>query len=219
MQIGIQLYKDGKYEEALAALLRAELDAEDHGLFSYYLGLCYARLKRFDEALLYLEQVVTSNLGFGITYQCRMLVGFIYSETERWRMAAWEFQRLLNEGFESAKVYAALGHVQYLEKNIEASIDTFERALKLEPDNSNALNSMGFVLADSGRKLGQALLYCQKAVAKSPRNPAYLDSLGWVYFKLGKKREAMEILRRAVLLDPERKTIKEHLRVVVDQNA
>jgi tetratricopeptide (TPR) repeat protein len=75
---------------------------------------------------------------------------------------------------------------------------------------------MGFVLAEKGDRLGQALKYCQKAVSAQPSNPAYLDSLGWVYHKLGRRKEALEHLRKAALIAPDRRGIKEHLRVVLD---
>jgi len=216
MKEGIALYKQARYAEALASLLKAEVNTSENAFFSYYLGLCYARLGKYDEALLYLEQVVSSDLGFAHNYQCRMLVGFIYAETERFRMAAWEFQRLLKDGFQSAKVHAALAHVLMHEKNLEESLNQLEKALKIEPDNVGALNSMGFVLAEMDTRLGQALLYCQRAVKTSPRNAAYLDSLGWVYFKMGRKKEAVDTLRKASLMAPEKKIIKDHLQKVVN---
>jgi tetratricopeptide (TPR) repeat protein len=219
MREGIALYKAARYSEALEQFLKAEVTSKEHAIFSYYLGLTYSRLRRWDEALLYLEQVVTSDLGFGFTYQSRMILGYIYAETERLRMAAWEFQRILGDGYESAKVYSALAHVLYLEKNWDESLNKLERALKLEPENPNALNSMGFVLAESGTRLGQALLYCQRAVKLNPKNPAYWDSLGWVYYKLGRIKDSADILRKAVLMDPNRSGIKEHLKVVVNHHA
>jgi tetratricopeptide (TPR) repeat protein len=218
MKAGIALYKAKKYDEALSYFLAVKVKSEDHALFCYYLGLTYARLRRWDESLLYLEQVVTSDLGFGFTYQCRMVLGYIYSETDRLRMAAWEFQRLLNDGYESAKVYTALAHVLFLEKNYSESLSKLEKALALEPENPNSLNSFGYVLAESGERLGQALMFCQRAVRLRPSNPVYLDSLGWVYYKLGRLKDAAAILRKAVLLAPERTPIKEHLKVVVNTN-
>jgi len=219
MRDGIQLYKQGKYQEALTSFLNTDVKPEEHALLSYHLGLCYARLGRYDESLLYLEQVVTSEMGFAHVYQCRLLVGYIYAETERTRMAAWEFMRLLRDGFESAKVHGALAHVLYLERNLMESIDQLERALKLEPDNPNALNSMGFVLAESENRLGQALLCCQKAVKLRPESAMYLDSLGWVYHKMGRRKEATDVLRRALLMSPNKKIIKDHLQKVVRLNA
>jgi tetratricopeptide (TPR) repeat protein len=215
MQAAVQLYNKGQYAEALQAFLSTELDQEDYPEFSYYLGLCYARLKKYEEALLYLEQVVTSDLGFAQVYQARMLVGFIYAETQRLRLASFEFRKLLEEGYESAKVHAALAHVLFLEKKIDESLNCLDKALKLEPTNATALNSMGYVLAESNTRLNMAFMYCSKAIKQDPENPAYLDSLGWVLHKMGRHKEAAGMLRKALVLAPGQPLIKEHLHKVL----
>jgi tetratricopeptide (TPR) repeat protein len=218
MKAAVQLYQKGQYAEALEAFLGTELDQDDYPEFSYYLGLCYARLRKYEEALLYLEQVVTSDLGFAQVYQARMLVGFIYAETQRLRLASFEFKKLLDEGYESAKVHAALAHVLFLEKKVDESLACLEKALKLEPANASALNSMGYVLAESGTKLNVAYLYCAKAVKLRPDHPAYLDSLGWVLHKMGRHKESADFLRKALILAPGQPVIKDHLQKVLKAN-
>ena len=211
MQEGIQLYRQGKYTEALASFLKAELTPGEYPDFSYNLGLCYARLKKYDEALLYLEQVVTSDLGFAQVYQSRMLLGYIYAETQRLRLASFEFRKLLEDGYESAKVYAALAHVLLLDQKLDDSLDCLEKALKLDPNNMSALNSAGYVLAEREMRLNMAFLYCSRAVKAHPENPVYLDSLGWVLYKMGNKKGAVGVLRKAIFLAPGQSLIKEHL--------
>ena len=60
------------------------------------------------------------------------------------------------------------------------------------------LNYLGYMLADRGEKLPEALVMIQKAVELEPQNYAYLDSLGWAYFKLGQYAKAEENLRKAM---------------------
>ena len=218
MKEGIQLYRQGRYQEALASFLKAELTPDEYPMFSYNLGLCYARLKKFDEALLYLEQVVTSDLGFAQVYQCRMLLGYIYAETQRLRLASFEFRKLLEDGFESAKVYAALAHVLYLDQKASDSLECLEKALKLDPNNISALNSAGYVMAETDMRLNMAFLYCSRVVKAHPDNPVYLDSLGWVLHKMGNKKGAVGVLRKALLLAPGQALIKEHLQKALNVN-
>ena len=61
-----------------------------------------------------------------------------------------------------------------------------------------ALNYLGYMLADRGTRLDEALGYIRRAVALDPQNGAYLDSLGWAYYKMGNYELAEENLRRAV---------------------
>lgn len=67
------------------------------------------------------------------------------------------------------------------------------------------------MLADKGNKLAEALTMIRKAVEQEPMNGAYLDSLGWTYFKLGQYELAEENLRQAVERDQTDATVHEHL--------
>ncbi|MFO7781337.1 MAG: tetratricopeptide repeat protein [Spirochaetia bacterium] len=207
---GLQLLEKRRYAEALETFLAVDVNPEQHPELSYYLGLCYTNLERFDEAVLYLEQVVTGDEDFTHIYQSRMLLGYIYTVTERHRLAEFEFSRLLEEGFESAKVHAALAHVQYAQGKTSASILQLEKALEIDPDNPTALNSLGYIMADNGIRLQAALSYCKKAVEIAPGNPAYLDSLGWTYFKLGDAADARVYLKKAHELAPDNDEIASH---------
>jgi Flp pilus assembly protein TadD len=70
---------------------------------------------------------------------------------------------------------------------------------------------MGYMFADKGVKLQEALKMIRKAVEQEPMNGAYLDSLGWVYFKLGEFELAEENLRQAVERDQSDPTVHDHL--------
>ncbi|MBI1748099.1 MAG: tetratricopeptide repeat protein [Acidobacteria bacterium] len=83
--------------------------------------------------------------------------------------------------------------------------------LQKNPKNAETLNYLGYMLADRGVKLEKALDYVKKAVELDPNNGAYLDSLGWAYFKLNQLNLAEENLRRAVSRLKNDPTIHEHL--------
>jgi Flp pilus assembly protein TadD len=67
------------------------------------------------------------------------------------------------------------------------------------------------MMADKGRQLPEALKMIQKAVEEEPMNGAYLDSLGWAYFKMGDNELAEENLRQAVARDQADPTVHEHM--------
>jgi Flp pilus assembly protein TadD len=87
----------------------------------------------------------------------------------------------------------------------------FRRVLELDPDDDRTLNYLGYMWADRGENLEQALALIQRAVALEPENGAYVDSLGWVYYRLGRLSEARHHLEEAARLVPEDATILEHL--------
>lgn len=75
--------------------------------------------------------------------------------------------------------------------------------LKREPDNAQALNALGYTLADRTTRYQEALGYIERAFKLEPEDPAILDSMGWVHYRLGKSEEAVRFLRRAIELSPE----------------
>ncbi len=69
--------------------------------------------------------------------------------------------------------------------------------LSLNPDDSSALNALGYTLADRTSRLDEAHQYVSRALALNPDDPAILDSMGWVLYRQGKLKEARNYLRRA----------------------
>jgi tetratricopeptide (TPR) repeat protein len=96
-------------------------------------------------------------------------------------------------------------------KKTEASEAEFQKILQAEPDNDAALNYLGYMFADRGVRLNDALTMINKALEERPGNAAYLDSLGWVYFKLGRLNEAEENVRKALESQPRDATVRDHL--------
>lgn len=97
------------------------------------------------------------------------------------------------------------------EKKYDQAEEAFKKILASEPQNSNTLNYLGYMLADRGVRLDEALAYIKKAVELEPANGAYLDSLGWAYFKLGNYEAAEHNLLRASERQESDPTINEHL--------
>ncbi|MGE0814252.1 MAG: tetratricopeptide repeat protein [Vicinamibacterales bacterium] len=92
--------------------------------------------------------------------------------------------------FRLAAAYETAGRIADAER-------TFRRILRRDPLNANTLNYLGYMLANHGQKVPEALTLVDRALAVEPDNPAFLDSRGWALFKLGRAAEAEEPLRRA----------------------
>jgi len=103
------------------------------------------------------------------------------------------------------------GELADREKHSEQAEQYFRQALELDPENAMTLNYLGYMWADKGIKLPEALKMITKAVSIEPMNGAYLDSLGWVYFKMGEYELAEDNLRSAVNRDQTDPTVHMHL--------
>ena len=215
LQKGISLYRNREYSDALAFFLSLPEDSvSDNIELAYYIGLCYARLERNDDALLYLEQVVTSGENIDRVLQCRYLLAVIYALSGRKRLAEFELNKLLETGYKPALVYSSLAYIAWLQNDAEKSIEFYKKAIEIEPDNATALNGMGYVLACENRDLTKALSYCKRALDMRPNSAACLDSVGWVYLKLGLTSDASRYLNQARDILPDNEEIAEHIRLV-----
>jgi len=217
---GIRLFHTGRWESALKTLQLVDADKAgetEQAELAYYLGLCYTKLERYDEAVLYLEQVVTTGNDPMRSYQCRMTLALIYIKTNRAKMAEFELKRLKNAGFESASMYNALAYAAYLQKRYRQAVDYYEKTLELDNKNATAMNSMGFILSDRGFDTVRGLTLCRKAVEIRPKNAAYMDSLGWACYKCGETAEARGWLQKAKDSAPKENEIREHFRIVTGE--
>ena len=132
----------------------------------------------------------------------------------RWKDAEDAFTKA--EGLSTKKedrtyMFFLRGELAERQKHFEPAEQYFKQALELDPANTMTLNYLGYMLADKGMRLPEALKDIRKAVELEPMNGAYLDSLGWVYFKMGEYELAEENLRQAVERDQTDPTVHDHL--------
>jgi Flp pilus assembly protein TadD len=146
-----------------------------------------------------------------------MTLAYIYVVTKRSKMAEFELRRLQRNGFESAQLYNTLAYAAWTQERYKNAVDLYEKALDIDEGNATAMNSMGFILADAGIDVMRGLRLCRKAVDQNPQNPAYLDSLGWAYYKSGEPAEARVWLRRALDIAPGEQDILKHFEIVTGE--
>ena len=144
----------------------------------------------------------------------------IYTRLRRWQDASDAIDQAdqLSTKKDDKFLIAFLRGTLYERQKLYDQAETeFRKALALDPNNSMTLNYLGYMLADHGMKLDEALGMIKKAVELDPQNYAYLDSLGWVYFKLGQYNLAETDLRKAVERDSTDGTVHDHLGEVYEK--
>jgi tetratricopeptide (TPR) repeat protein len=103
---------------------------------------------------------------------------------------------------------AALERIQ----NHDSAAVYFQRILKIDPNHAQTLNYLGYMWADIGLKLQESLRMITKALEIDGENPAYLDSYGWVLYRLGRYEEAETHIKRAIeLADVQDYVLFDHL--------
>lgn len=83
-------------------------------------------------------------------------------------------------------------------ENISGAEKDLTQIIELAPNNAAALNALGYTLADKTNRLEEAYAYIQKAFSINPKDPAILDSMGWVEYKRGNLPRALTLLQEAM---------------------
>ena len=102
-----------------------------------------------------------------------------------------------------SSLWGSIGDQYYELDQTRKSYDAYYKALKYNADNAVVLNNFAYHLSVTGKSLKQALTMSQRATTLSPNNATYLDTLAWVYYKLGRYEEAKKVMQQAMSFDNE----------------
>lgn len=125
--------------------------------------------------------------------------------------AVEQADKLSSTNEEKEAIHFTRGAMYERMKQYDASEAEFRKVLEMNPENSSALNYLGYMLADRNVRLQEAHDLIVKALDKEPNNGAYLDSMGWVYYRMGKLDKAEDFLLRALDKAGRDPTVREHL--------
>jgi tetratricopeptide (TPR) repeat protein len=208
----VDVYRDAKmFDKAIAVSRKAvEANPKDRDLKLMLAGELVDQGK--DE-----EGITTAKSMLNNSPQDREVwisLGQIYTRTHRWKEAEEALNKatgLTTKKEDNIYLLFLKGGLAERQKHYEPAEQYFRQALDIDPNNAMVLNYLGYMLADKGTRLPEALKMIRKAVEIEPMNGAYLDSLGWAYFKLGQYELAEDNLRRAVERDQTDPTVHDHL--------
>jgi tetratricopeptide (TPR) repeat protein len=141
-------------------------------------------------------------------------LAIMYTRLKRYREAEEALdkaEQLSTKAEDKEYVVFLRGDAYEHEKKYDEAEAQFKKVLAANPQSAVTLNYLGYMNADRGVQLEESLNYIKEAVSLDPTNGAYLDSLGWVYFKLGKYDLAEETLTKASLRMGSDPTVQDHL--------
>ncbi len=139
------------------------------------------------------------------------LLGLAYSRMDRSEEAIAALRRSLELKPDDMNAISTLALTLDGLHQYQESDSLYERALQIDPASHLILNNYGYSLAERGLQLERALKMSLQAVADEPANASYLDTAGWVYFRLGKYNEAHEYIVKAIAAGGASATVYEHM--------
>jgi len=164
-----------------------------------------------DEAVQELRSLLNSTPS---SRDIHLVIAQVFSQARRYSEAEAAVKQVLAMAPASdpqVRALFMLGSIYEREKRYDLAEQEFRKVLAVDPLNGAAANYLGYMLADRGVRLEESVKYIQQALQTEPNNGAYLDSLGWAYYKMNRLDLAASNLEKAARLITNDPTIHEHL--------
>jgi tetratricopeptide (TPR) repeat protein len=213
--LGSIRFEEKKNQEAVDNFRKTILLKPDFDQAYYDLATAEMNLGKSQDALATLE---SARKKFQQNFVLEFLTGMAYSRLKAFPEAMKYFTsaevfaqatepKRLNEFF-----YFQLGATSERKGDYAQAEKYFLKTLELAPNFAEALNYYGYMLAERGEHLDKARDLIEKALKLEPKNGAFLDSMGWVLFRLNQPTEALEYIQQAVKFTEEPDaTLYDHL--------
>jgi len=212
----IDTYRDSKqWPQATAAAKEAVQKLPNDRDLRMVLDAQLADMGEFDQAVADIKSMLK---GGPEDRDVHLRLAIIYTRAKRWNDAEQSLakaEQLSSKPDDKAYVSFLRGDLYQRQKMFDQADSEFRKVLAVtpptDPQAAATLNYLGYMNADRGVKLEESLNYIKQALTFEPNNGAYLDSLGWAYFKLGKYDQAEENLNKAAVHMGSDPTVQEHL--------
>ncbi len=169
--------------------------------------LVYLNTNNFQNATEFLQSVADK---FENEYAIQYLLGNSYYQNHTYDQALIYLNRALEILPTSRSVLHILAIINDSQNQWTVSDSLYEQLISTDSTDAQALNNYAYSLVERNSRLENALQYAAKAIALAPKNAAYLDTYGWIHFKLGHIDEALTYVNNAIELEDTNAVVLEH---------
>lgn len=161
------------------------------------IGILLAVLGKPDDGLAKLEALAEEQTSWALRVKAYLAQGEILRSEKRFEEGVEMYSRALQQKRDDTTLLYARGLMAEKVDRIDMTEADLLKVISKEPDNADALNALGYTLADRTSRYKEAQEYIKRAAKLVPDDPAILDSLGWVSYRLGEMDEAVKWLAKA----------------------
>lgn len=161
------------------------------------ISVLLAALGKSDEGLAKLEALAEEQTSWTLRVKSYLAQGEILRSEHRYKEGVEMYSRALQQKHDDTTLLYARGLMAEKVDRLDMTEADLLKVISQEPDNADALNALGYTLADRTSRFKEAQEYIKRAAALVPDDPAILDSLGWVSYRLGEMDEALKWLAKA----------------------
>ncbi len=199
---GLALEQQDAWAEAIGVYRQALAVSPGEAALHVRWGISLGRQGQWEDALAQYETAASIDSVYSPTF---LHWGIALEELERWEAALEKLNQAVALANDKSRVLFYLGSCYEQasrklgrDEYFDRAVGTFQRLLEIEPNDAYALNYLGYMYADKGMRLTEAVALLERAIALAPDNSAFLDSMGWAYFRLGELAQAEHYLQQAL---------------------
>lgn len=207
-RLGILLFDSQQYEQAVIQMKNAIVNFPDDFVDNLILGLSLSQQKDIEGAARALEHAVRLNPN---DLTALHAYGFTLNQLKRNDAALIYLEKALFLDPTNIQVIGTMGLIYDSMKNYEMSDSLYEQALLIDSTDVLIANNYAYSLSERGIKLDRALILAEFAIKEAPENSSYLDTIGWIHFKLGNYSTAIDYINKAIEFDIANATLFDHL--------
>ncbi len=206
-----RLYAEGEYTESAEKLQWLIGRYPENPRLFNNLGNVYFKQGRLQEARDQYGRALELNPGYAIATVNLAVLSLKSGRTEE---ALQTFHQNLATYPDYPDGHNGLGVCELQQGRTEAAMNHFRQAIDLNGGTPPMFNNLAYAYAESNIYLNEALNLAKETLKSDPDNKAFLDTLGWVYFKRGVFDQSVDHLRAALNLEPASEVIRSHLSTV-----
>ncbi|HOT43363.1 MAG TPA: tetratricopeptide repeat protein [Spirochaetota bacterium] len=200
------------YESAIRDLKAAEMLDKNNPEILYNIGINYCRMGLDRSAIEYFKKVLNLKQSFIDALTVKKLLAYALIRLKQYEESLGILQQVLQLVPMDTAALNMKGYSLESMGRYDEALRVFSYIIEHEKDNYNAYNSLGYILSKTGANLAKALQCAQIAYNSNNDNPAYLDTMGYVYLKMGKIELARKYLIQALEKAPLSADIKDHIK-------
>lgn len=208
MSLGGLLFDKGRYQDAIELIKPAIERFPDEFVLNVILGLSYVQELNYESAEPYLKKALLLNpedftalYGYGVTL----------NQLNKEEEALIYLERAAEQEPENVALLGTIGLINENLGNNEKAEEIYEKALSIDSTNALVLNNYAYALAERDAELERALAMVSSALEFDSTNSSYLDTKGWVYYKLGEYEKAKDYIEKSLETNPENSEVLDHL--------
>lgn len=172
-----------------------------HVLSQVRASLLLAEDKKYNDALEILER--TQFNDFAESKQVLLTRIDILNRAKRYQDSLASLDLAITNNPDDLELLYARSLVADQLNDLKVAESDLRTILAIQPNHLDALNALGYILTNHTNRYTEAEQYLSQAIKLSPNNPSVLDSMGWLYYKMGRYRESLVLLQKAQDIQPD----------------